>query len=181
MVNIITLDSGKKYMLDVGFGTTGPTHPLPLISGNVSQNISPGEVRLVYENIGQNSDPNQKLWIYQHRNDPEADWVAQYCFTELEFLPRDYEMMNFWTSRSPSSWFTYRIVTVRMDMENKQVVGTVALSDGELKRRVGGVTEHFAVYETEDERVEALKTWFGIELGQDERAGIKGLVTELKG
>ena len=180
MINIITLPDGQKYMLDVGFGSDGPTRPLPLVHGQVLQGILPQELRLVRENIAENTDPDQKLWIYQRRYSPEDEWNSTYCFTEVEFLPQDYEMMNFWTSQSRKSMFTSRVVAVKMIMENETVVGTLSLAGGEIKRRIRGSTERW-ICKTEQERVEALKTWFKIELAADEQKGIRGLATALEG
>ena len=182
MINIVTLADGKKYMLDVGFGGNGPIRPLLLDAENSqSKGIEPAEIRLAYQNIPENRDLDQKLWVYQHRNEPQAKWVPMYCFTELEFLPQDYEIMSFWTSQSRKTWFTFRIVVVRTIMEEGELVGEVILMGGELKRRVKGVTEHLRSCEREDERMAVLKEWFGVELTEEERAGIRGMVTELKG
>ena len=182
MVNIVTLADGKKYMVDVGFGSNGPTQPLPLDSEHSQlKNIAPADVRLVYDNIPENTNRNQKLWIYQHRNDAQSPWLPMYCFTELEFLPQDYETINFQTSQSRTSWFTYKIVVVKKILEEGEVVGTLMLVGGDLKRRVKGRTEELKVCKIEEDRVQALEEWFGIKLGDDERAGIRGMVTELRG
>jgi arylamine N-acetyltransferase len=98
MVNIVTVD-GKRYMVDVGFGSNGPTHPA-LVDGEVSVGIAPEELRLLWTSIAQNTDPTQKLWVFQHRNDSQSPWQDAYCFTDLEFLPVDYEVMNFRISQS---------------------------------------------------------------------------------
>jgi len=182
MVNIVTLTDGKKYMLDVGFGGNGPIRPLLLDAENSqAPAIYPAGARLIYQNIPENSDPNQKLWIYQHRKDPQSNWVPMYSFTELEFLPQDYEIMNFWTSQSRKSWFTQKLVAVKMIIEAGEVVGEIILMGAELKSKVRGVTKYLATLETEEERVDALETWFLIELREEEKAGIRGMVTELKG
>lgn len=181
MVNIVTLADGRKYMLDVGFGGNGPVRPLPLhLEDSHVPGIEPAENRLAYRNIPQNSDPNQKLWVFQHRNDAQSQWISMYCFTELEFLAQDYEMMNFWTSQSRKSWFTQRIVAVRMIMKEGEVVGTVMLDGGEFKKRVKGVKEHLRTCESEEERVTGLEEWFGMVLREEERVGIRGMVSELK-
>ena len=179
MVNILTIPSGRRFLLDVGFGANGPTQPLPLVANEVSPGVLPQELRLVYEKIEENTNPDQRLWIYQSRNTPHDEWMPTYCFTELEFLPQDYEIMSFYTSQSRKSMFTYRIMVVKMELEDEQVTGTLILIGGELKRRVGGKTEKLETCNTEKERVQALKKWFGIELKDEEKRGIKGLVTEL--
>ena len=182
MVNIVTLSSGEKYMLDVGFGGNGPIQPLLLdLSAAHTQHIPPAEARLVHGNIAHNTDPNQMLWQYQHRIDPETEWQTMYCFTELEFLPEDYEIMNFWTSQSRKSWFTHQVVAVKMILEGEEVVGTLILDGRDVKRRVKGKTEYLRTCKTEEERVQALEDVFGLRLTDEERRGIRGMVTELKG
>lgn len=172
-------------MLDVGFGANGPIAPLPLTPNTISPHINPASMRLVNENIAENADPGQRLWIYQHRqSDRDGDgWMPQYCFTELEFLPVDYEMMNFYTSQSRQSWFTQVVVVVRflIDQDKSGLIGTDIMMGGEVKRRVKGETEVLRNNVTEAERIKALEEIFGIRLGEAERRGIRRLVTELKG
>ena len=182
MVNIVTLADGKKYMVDVGFGSNGPTQPLPLDTEHSHlKNIAPADVRLLYDSIPENTNRSQKLWIYQHRNDEQSPWLPMYCFTELEFLPQDYETMNFQTSQSRTSWFTYKVAVVKMILEEEEVVGTLMLVGGDLKRRMKGRTEDLKACKIEEDRVQALGEWFGIKLEDEERAGIRGMVTELRG
>lgn len=182
MVNIVTLSSGHKYMLDVGFGGNGPIQPLLLNpTAPHTQHIAPAEARLVLENIPRNTDLNQKLWQYHYRVNSQSEWQTIYCFTELEFLPKDYEIMNFWTSQSRKSWFTYQIVAVKMILEGDEVVGTLILGGGDVKKRTKGKTEQLRTCKTEEERVQALEDLFELRLTDEERRGIGGMVTELKG
>ena len=180
MVNLITLSNGKKYMVDVGFGG-GPTRPIPLTAGIVRPGLGQQQLRVVYENIAPNTDPGQRLWIYQSRKSETDEWMDTYCFTELEFLPGDYEVMSFFTSHSPKSWFTYEIVVVKFEMEHEELVGIVTLIGERAKRSRVGDIETLKSCKSEWERLSVLKTWFGIELEENEVRGIKGLVTELKG
>lgn len=184
MVNIVALPSGHKYMLDVGFGANGPIQPLlldPSAAASTTKHIAPAEARLVHGNIPHSTDPGQKLWQYQHRVDPHAEWQSMYCFTELEFLPQDYEVMSFWASQSRNSWFTYRVVAVKMILEEDEVVGTMVLGGSDVKRRERGNTEHLRTCRTEKERVQALEEVFDLRLTDEERRGIRGMVTELRG
>jgi hypothetical protein len=121
------------------------------------------------------------LWIYEQNNDGKSEFVPTYCFTELEFLPFDYEIMKNGTTFNRKSWFTWRIVCVRtvLDEANEEVVGTIILVNNTLKRRIKGKTQHLAMFSCEADRLEALKEWFGIEMTEDERLGIKGMVTDL--
>ncbi|KAL8798808.1 MAG: hypothetical protein Q9182_006380 [Xanthomendoza sp. 2 TL-2023] len=181
MVNIVTLE-GTKYMLDVGFGGNGPTSPLPLQDGLVHDCIPPSEMRLTDSNIESiHTDREQRLWSFQVRQSKEADWQTQYCFTETEFLPQDYEIMNFWTSTSRKSIFTQSILLAKMVMEEGEVMGNLTMFNAEAKRKVRGEVVESWTCKTEKERVEVLREWFGIRLTEEEERGIGGLVTELKG
>jgi len=179
MVNIVTLADGSKYMLDVGFGADGPTRPLPLLEGIVSQGIAFQELRLVRENIPANTDHSQRLWIYQTRHTPSDSWNPKYCFSEVEFLPQDYAMMNFYTSQCKFCWFTYKIAVVKMIREGDKIIGTIILNGDVVRGRIRGETKELKRCGTERQRVEALEMWFGIALTAEERRGIKGMVTDL--
>ena len=190
MVNIVTLEGGRRYMIDVGFGGNGPVEPMLMddeacaVEGEAAaagvEHIEPAEARLVKGVIEQNTDRGQRLWQYQHRVDPQAEWEAVYCFTELEFLPEDFEVMSFWISQSRKSWFTYVVIAMKMILEGGEVVGTLILEGGEVKKRVRGKTEHLRTCKTEEERVRALEDVFGLRLTDEERRGIRGMVTELR-
>ncbi|KAI9814657.1 MAG: N-terminal acetyltransferase [Pycnora praestabilis] len=179
MVNIVTIN-GKKYHVDVGFGGNGPIHPLPLIDGEISQGIRPQELRLQWTNIPPNIDQSQKLWVFQHRNDSSSPWTSAYCFTELEFLPVDYEIMNLKTSTSRTSFFTYSIICVKTILESDEVIGVMTLVGDEVKRRLKGKSDHLEKCRSEEQRVAALEKHFGIVLGEGEKKGISGMVTEIK-
>lgn len=60
-----------------------------------------------------------------------------------------------------------------MILEGDEVVGTMVLSEGDVKRRVEGKTEPLRTYKSEEERLQALEDVFGSKLTQ-ERWGIVG-------
>ena len=181
MVNIVTLADGKRYLVDVGFGKNVPTRPLLLDDGHEERSIKPATMRPVQEKIPATTNSCDCLWIYQHRIDDMSDWQTMYCFTETEFLPRDYEMMNFWTSQSRKSFFTYKIRCVRpiMDKETAELTGTLILINAELKMRSRGKIEQIKICKTERERAQVLEDVFDIKLAEEEQRGIKGMVTAL--
>jgi len=150
---------------------------------------APGrEQRLVKRNIAPNTDPTQKLWVIETRSTATttttaSPWRAGYCFTELEWLPEDFAIINYRTSHDPQSWFTHKLVLAKALLDEKQEmpIGSLVLVGGEITRRVHGQPkETVASCRTEKERVEALKTWFGIELNPDEQRGILGTAAELR-
>jgi hypothetical protein len=114
--------------------------------------------RLRWDTIPDYTDPDCKLWIYEQNNDGKSDFVPTYCFSELEFLPNDYELMKNGTTFNRRNWFTWRIVVTRTVLdENEKVVGTIMLVNDSLKTRILGKTKHLATFKCETERVEAAK------------------------
>ena len=66
-----------------------------------------------------------------------------------------------------------------LEGENEDVVGNLILVNNSLKKRVMGKSETIATFKNEQERIQALKDHFGIEMNEDERTGIMGMVTYL--
>ncbi|PVI00341.1 arylamine N-acetyltransferase 1 [Periconia macrospinosa] len=182
MINIVTIGT-KKYHVDVGFGSQGPIVPMPLdTSSPIQPHLTPASARLQYKNIPGTTDPSQRYWVYEHRASPNTSFQPRYCFTELEFLPSDYQVMNYFTSTSNKTWFTRTVVVERKVMgEGGELVGDVTVNGDVMKRRgKDGVKEREVKFASEEERVRALEEEFGIRLDEVERDGIKGLPSEIK-
>ncbi|CAI7631974.1 unnamed protein product [Penicillium glandicola] len=181
MVLIVTV-GGEKYMIDVGFGSSCATAPLLLQEGATATAIAPSEMRIVRESIAEFTDPSQKIWIYQTRYNPESDWMPQICFSDVEFLPQDFELMNFFVSQSRTSWFTQNFVCMRMilDQTGTEIIGQCIISGKEVKKRVRGQTEILQVLDTEEDRVKALANYFNMHLCESEIQGIRGMTSEIK-
>jgi len=187
MINIVTME-GRQFHVDVGFSSAGPTRPVELKHGNEWVNVVPEQSsRLVRKVIADTVSrrPDQEMWVYEIRFSEQADWIPGYCYTETEFLPADFAVMSHFTSTSRTSFFTYHVVCLKMlmseetDGEETCVVGDLTLSAGELKRRFRGKSEPLAKLASEADRIEALKTHFGIELSTPEQEGIVGMLTAL--
>lgn len=178
---VIVRIGGQKYYIDVGFGANGPITPMHLDrSGAIRPHITPASVRLQWRNIPQNHDPDQRLWVYEHRIDNDHDWEPMYCFTELEFLPGDYQVMNLTTSTSPTTFFTQMVFMEKKLLGNDgEIVGNIIIGT-DIKWRVHGKKEREIKFESEDDRVKAIEENFGIKLGIVERESILGLVSQIK-
>jgi arylamine N-acetyltransferase len=188
MINIITFPDGQKWACDVAFGGDGMTVPMLLAEGNIITNLGTQEIRYAYEPITQL--PARKptiqpslFWTYQYRNSPSQPWNSFYVFREHEFLLEDFRIMSYYASTSAESFSTYTVVAVKFLRGEgaDRVTGKVMLINGTVKRNLGGKTEVVEECETEEQRVTALKKWFGIELSEAQREGIKGYVSELRG
>lgn len=180
MVVIVKL-KGRKYHVDVGFGANGPIAPMPLDhSATVHPNIAPASARLQWKNIEQNTDPDQRLWVYEHRIHQDGDFDMLYCFTELEFLHGDYQVMNLSTSTSPTTFFTQKVLIEKKLLGNDgEIAGSIIVGQ-DIKWRVHGENERVVGFRSEDDRVRAIAEHFGIELSAVERESIVGMVSQIK-
>ncbi|KIX03370.1 uncharacterized protein Z518_06922 [Rhinocladiella mackenziei CBS 650.93] len=184
-VIIVTLNH-QKYLVDVGFGSQSPIHPLPLDKDPdlVYPSVPGAEVRLAYRPIAPNTDSSQCLWVLETRNKSHPHWAGGYCFTELEWLPEDFEIINYRTSQDPQSWFTHRLVLLKplLDEETKtKPIGTVILSGNVIERRIGeGKKEVVVDAKSEKERIVGLRTWFDVVLYPEEERGIAGMPSEIR-
>lgn len=181
MLNLVQLD-GAWYVVDVGMGAMGPNLPYPLQDGFETTSIAPRKIRIRNRAIPE-SYGTTSMWCYDVCYDPagEADskWVPVYCFTETEFLPQDYEIMSWFTSTHPRSFFTRYVTSTRMVMNEsgEEIVGSITLFEGGIKRSIGLDREVVQECKTEEERITALKEIFDISLTDEERGS---LATELR-
>ena len=182
MVNIVTMSS-QRYLIDVGFGAACAVHPLPLISGHESIGIAPSSMKLEYTRLEKHTDPSQRVWVYSYRASDAADWFEAYSFTELEFFPEDYAVMNLSTMVLPTSYFTQTVLAEKtlLNVDSLEMEGVLILHKDELKKRIHGATEIFEKLKSEEERVKVLDMFFGIVLNEEERKGIRDLASELRG
>ncbi|KAI1468177.1 cysteine proteinase [Daldinia caldariorum] len=197
-VNIIIIGN-DRYMVDVGFGANGPTAPAPLHHDEPRVHIegTGALMRFVHEPIPQQVDQGQKVWIYQNQINSDAEWVPMYCFVDIEFLLEDIRGLNLIPWKSPSSWFTQKVVLLRFTtdaegdaeapafMSDKAVAegkidGALILFQDTLKWRREGQTVQIAKFETEEQRLDAIKKYFGIEFDEEDREAIRGTTTELR-
>ncbi|EKD20355.1 arylamine N-acetyltransferase 1 [Drepanopeziza brunnea f. sp. 'multigermtubi' MB_m1] len=185
LINLVEFE-GKRWLVDVGFGGDGPACPIELADGReVSWGATGNTLRLIYAPIQEFEDPNQRCWILQHRQAGKSEWDDVYCFTETEFLPQDIAVMNFKTTGDVRTSFFNHVAFCGCNVvEEGEVIGKVNLAGGKCKRTVwrGGKWEKevLGTCESEVERWEILERVFGIVLGDEERKGISGMVSELR-
>ena len=190
IVNIVTLPDCTRWMVDVGFGGDGATKPIPLVDGHITRNIGTQDIRLTRAFIPTQLErtPARKLWIYQYRNSSDKPWNSFYAFSDwVEFLPEDFNIMNWYTGSNPESFQTFTMLIVKCLRRandavpgEEEIYGKRMLVNGTVKENLGGKTRVVQECHTENERIEALRNWFGIELTPEERESISGFVTELK-
>ena len=77
-VNLVPLGD-EMYMVDVGFGGEGPTRPMPLVDGVVSNwGATNSETRLTYKKGSNPWVPG--MWTYEHRKARFQNWTTIYVF-----------------------------------------------------------------------------------------------------
>ncbi|KAK4119052.1 cysteine proteinase [Parathielavia appendiculata] len=181
MVNLVTIQ-GQRYLVDVGFGSNGPPHPVPLEDGHEFTGIAPMRGRLQYRKLEEHSEPNQRVWLLSTQENEDAPWMDRYHFVEIEFMPGDFEVMNLRTMTTPQSFFVQSVMCMRTipDEKKEKSVGLLILHRDYVKRRMGLVSEIIEQLESEEQRVKALERYFGIVLSPEEQKGIRGLASELR-
>lgn len=182
MVNLVTVN-GKRYLVDVGFGSNGPPHPVPLEHDHKFVGIAPTHGKLEYRALAEHTDSNQRVWVYSAQENEDAPWKEMYAFVELEFLPGDFEVMNFKTMTSPQSFFVQNVTCMRtiMDDKKEKAVGLLILHRNYVKQRLGDQSDILDTLETEEQRVMVLEKYFGIVLSPEEQRAIRGFANELRG
>ncbi|KAL2158820.1 hypothetical protein VTH06DRAFT_4012 [Thermothelomyces fergusii] len=205
MVNIVTID-GQRYLVDVGYGSNGPPHPIPLRHDHEFVGVAPARGRLQHRRLEEHADPAQRVWVFSTREDDSAAavWREQYHFVETEFLPEDFEVMNLRTMTAPQSFFVQNVMCMWTllgsagpdgvqppegeaggaggDPEAAAAgpVGLLILHRDYVKRRVGAESRIIEQLESEEQRTAALEKYFGIVLSPEEKTAIRGLASELR-
>jgi len=181
MLNLVRMD-GEWYIVDVGMGAMGPNLPIPIRDGFETTSVAPRRVRIQYRAIPESygvGEGSNKLWCYDVCYTPKAEddstenvWTPIYCFTETEFLPQDYEMMSWFTSTHERSLFTRYVTSTLMIMDKEEIVGSITLFENSIKQSIGTERKVLQECKTEEERVAALREFFGIELTNEQRNGL---------
>ncbi|KAF4496730.1 arylamine N-acetyltransferase [Fusarium agapanthi] len=166
------------YGVDVGMGSMGPNLPFPLQDGFESLSIAPREIRIqkrsIPETYATGPSHGTKMWCYDVCYNPaesEMTWTPVYCFTETEFLPQDYEVMSWFTSTNPRSFFTRYITCTKMIMdEDKEVIiGNLTLFKDTVRETIGSDRKVVKKFETEEERIQGLVEIFDVNLTEEEK------------
>lgn len=191
MVNIVSV-AGGRYLVDVGFGTNGVHHPVRLYPSSSSESEKSCKAQLHRVRRGPMPElltiPHQEVYIYEFSIQPlstapeDIDWVPGYCFTDTEFTVADFQVMNFYTSTNPASFFTNSIVCVRILLKNGHLVGDISMFDDVVKYRQlenGNLVIAKKIdLKSEKERLEVFRE-MGIKLTKEERNSVRGSAVEL--
>lgn len=180
MVNLVTVN-GRRHLVDVGFGSLCPPHPVPLEHDHEFVGVAGIHGKLEYRALKEHTDPSQRVWVYSAMAREDAPWQEMYAVAEIEFIPGDFDVMNLKTMTSPQSFFVQHVTCVRtiLDPARDRAVGLLILHRDNVKQRRAGQPDTHETLETEAQRVRALEKYFGILLTPEEQGAIRGLASEL--
>ncbi|EJT79891.1 N-acetyltransferase [Gaeumannomyces tritici R3-111a-1] len=221
-LNLVSIN-GIRYMVDVGFGKGGSFSPVPLDraaaereGGLEFEPVLGTRGRLEYKRLELHSDPTQRVWVYSTLNSPWSTlaedneeqagegptWRPRYCFGELEYLPADYEVMNYYAMTNLSSYFVTAVLAVRTILQEEEedscgdadavgdasaggstrprAKGTIVLHKDEVKQTIRGKPKLLERLTSEEQRVQALEKYFGLVVSPEQAACIKGRESEIR-
>ncbi len=170
---------------------------MQLMEDSVIRNMGTQDARFIHDFIpGQFSRaPEHKMWQYQCRNSETQPWQTFYSFSDMvEWLPPDFGVVNCFTGVSLESSAVTTMCMVKFlrgasnDCEDataasgqqQKIFGKRILVNELVKENLGGKTKVVQQCRSEEERIKALREWFGLELTEEEKIAIKGHMTELK-
>lgn len=199
-LNIVTIDD-DTYTVDVGFGPNEPVTPLKLADGIIYPHIEPAWVRFRADTIPQNLNQRQKFWIYELKECEGAEWVPMYSFSEMEFLPEDLAVLNYWPQKDRASLFTQSILCTRFTWDTESfavgdkdpivrrvatqetgeaITGALILFNDSVKWRKNGEKVVEKKFSNEKERLSVLEECFAITIPDEDKVAILGTTLEIK-
>ncbi|MEU9297040.1 arylamine N-acetyltransferase [Streptomyces sp. NPDC048266] len=147
---------GEQWLTDVGFGWQGLLEPMPLRDGaRVEQSGWTFAVGVEEEGI------------HVLRSLRPQGWTDLYAFAPQTLYPGDFTVMNHYSSSHPQSRFLGQVVAQRPGADVRKALVRATLTTV----RSDGVTEDRIV--RADGLIATLETEFGIELDEEERAGVR--------
>ncbi|ESK91089.1 arylamine n-acetyltransferase 1 [Moniliophthora roreri MCA 2997] len=180
--------SNVTYLVDVGFGGTVPVRPILLEEGNVVEGATPTEKhRLSKGFIPGSSSENPTEWVWQvdclhlKEGQSEQKWKLLYVFDETERFQVDINCGNHYvaTFGQNSTVFADNVLAIKhfwldeAPIEERQI-GTVILFRGRVRRNIGAHAENIKDLKTDEERIEALREYFGVTVEKEWISNIKG-------
>lgn len=160
-------------MVDVRFLINIFTQPYLLEPGVIIPRAQLQDIRLLWDTIAPTKDPKQHLWILQWRNIGNEQQPIDYCFTVSEFFFGNYKIMNYYTYKSPKSYFTQVVVLAKFTQLKDQgpLVGSFVLFNGKVKQQIRaaerGIIQRCL---NKSKKITVLKNYFDINFSKKREA-----------
>ncbi|SJL10079.1 uncharacterized protein ARMOST_13461 [Armillaria ostoyae] len=180
-------------LVDVGFGGTCLTRPIYLRDGAVVETSSEKHrlIRAPHPSSSLDSLDSALLWHLQisRSGKTESSWKTLYAFSESESFPEDFMRASVYISQMPSeSIFWKNLMCVKyfvVDGEEQRRLGLEAstkdvhlgkyiLFGSEIRRSVGGRQQILQIFRTEEDRIRALRDYFGFDIDVKDAHNIIG-------
>ncbi|KAJ2916667.1 hypothetical protein MD484_g3768, partial [Candolleomyces efflorescens] len=185
-------DSSETYLVDVGFGGTGLVRPIPLVSGQKSEvmGVGPTEFHRLIKEPFPHSSLGQGVWnlevqhvsLGETRLSTKAPWKRMFAFCEQEFFYEDCVAASATVTRG-HPLFTQNILCIRFLLEDQSPESNlyrIVMYGNEAKARRNGETKIFATFQTELDRVKALREIFDIQVDDASVKFVAGGLAQLK-
>ncbi|KAL0566128.1 hypothetical protein V5O48_015889 [Marasmius crinis-equi] len=194
-------DSNATYMVDVGFGGSGIVRPLLL--SDTEDNVITGTTPSEKHRLRKGSLPGTSIdyWVWKleclhvKQNDPssedESRWKWLFAFDEIERFPQDVDCSNHYVAtRGSGTIFSNNVICnkyfwldeAQLQKPNEErFMGTISLLGGTIRRTMGARSEVVKELRSEEERIVAIKEYFGIDVDEDGLQHIKGKKAALEG
>ncbi|KAG0044490.1 N-terminal acetyltransferase [Gryganskiella cystojenkinii] len=170
-VSIVHFEDGSKYVFDIGFGATS-FYPLKLEEGfQIEYFGHKRRINKVQHNKHQPEilgNPPVYHWRVEEYlgNDDEGNekWSPCYAFNETQYYDPDCVVGNFYSNFAPTSPFikSFWVMQATLDGKYLLLLGRdfkIRTSEGDVKK---------ITIETEQQRLDILKEYYGIELTEEE-------------
>lgn len=197
IVQIVTFPDASRWVIDICFGSDGPTQLMLLREESYIYNMGTQDAQFIRDFIpGQVSRaPEHRMWQYQCRNSDTQSWGTFYSFSDVfEWLTPDFGMVNCFTAASLDSSdvtsmcvveFLRRAVTDGKDGQatkgrQQEVFGKLMLVNELVEKNPGGKKRVVQECRSEEETVQTLREWFRVELIKEESVVTKGHMSETK-
>ena len=161
----VTLD-GIPWLVDVGVGGFTPTEPLRMDTDEAQETLH--DTRRIIRSESPTADGFDH-WYHQVLIGDE--WKSVYEFTGEQMTQIDREVGNWWTSASPNSTFTDKIMVALASPDGSRH----SLSTSDYYHRKHGVTIEHQQITTTQLMLRILSDRYGIVLPDDTVFGIEGI------
>jgi arylamine N-acetyltransferase len=177
---------GTRYIVDTSYTSNMPTSPLIIRDNYVEKDTPFRERRLVWKNISQNTDPDQRYWVLQLRpvvaqGEKAHPWMDAYCFRTDECLLLDIDTLQRSNRHGRQSIFMSKILAYRwLGGADGSPCGSYLMWENQVRMTWAGKTTLVETLYCEDDRIAALEKYFDIKISPDNAAHTIDTVSFLK-
>ncbi|KAK0469337.1 cysteine proteinase [Desarmillaria tabescens] len=204
MILLVQPDSETHFqpvcLVDVGFGGTCLTRPIYLRDCAIVMGATSSEkhrlIRAPHPSSSMDSQDSALLWHLQisRSGKSESSWKTLYAFSESESFPEDFMRASVYISQIPSeSIFWKNLICVRyfvvdgeeqrrlgLESRAKDVhLGKYILFGNEIRRSVGSCQQVLQTFRSEEDRIQALRDYFGFDIDDKAVCNIVGRAAAL--